>query len=60
MGERYLVTGVQFGMLIALTRKERQHMIEDIINTQFICDTDNTDVELDTITISNDYENGVI
>jgi len=55
MGERYLVTGVQLGMLIASSRNDRQRIIEDIIDSQFICDTDNTDVENDTIAISKMY-----
>lgn len=53
MGERYLITGVQLGTLLARDNKlERRMIIEDIVDTQFICDTDNTDIENDVVKIS--------
>ena len=37
MGERYLVSGSQLGVLIALpTQESRQKIVDDIIDKQFI------------------------
>lgn len=37
MTERYLVSGVQLGMLVALpTQQERNKLVDDIINMQYI------------------------
>lgn len=36
MGGRYLVTGVQLGMLVALDKKERLDLVEKIIDEQFV------------------------
>jgi hypothetical protein len=37
MGERYLVTGVQLGMLIALpTQADREELVNNIIDNQHI------------------------
>lgn len=48
MGERYLITGVQLGMLIEVSKKEnRKNIVKDIIDKQFIYNADNTSVEDD-------------
>ena len=48
MGERYLITGVQLGMLTELSNKEhRKNVVKDIVDKQFVCNTDNTSVEDD-------------
>ena len=40
MGERYFVTGVQLGMLIAMEiYKDRENLVEEIIDHQFIGNT---------------------
>jgi len=45
MAGRYLVTGVQLALLNGLQdAKEVKKMIDEIIDNQFICNTDNTDV----------------
>lgn len=37
MSERYLVTGVQLGMMQALqTEKEREKLVDEIVDKQFI------------------------
>jgi len=36
MGERYLVTGVQLGMLSQLPKADRLRLVKDITNTQYI------------------------
>ena len=36
MGERYYITGVQAGMLQTLELKEREKLVEEIIDKQFI------------------------
>jgi len=41
MGERYLITGVQLGMLIEILKKQRQKTIEKIIDEQFIGESEN-------------------
>lgn len=47
MGERYLVTGTQLGVLISLTDiDERKKIVEDIIDKQFIA-TSGQPVEAD-------------
>lgn len=48
MGERYLITGVQLGMLIETPKETQQCIVRDIMDKQFIYFTDNTDVEDDT------------
>jgi hypothetical protein len=40
MGERYLVTGVQLGMLVALPKDKRQKLIDEIIEKQFVGNSD--------------------
>ena len=48
MGERYLITGVQLGMLVALDDKDkREKAVNEIIDNQFVANTVNTDVEKD-------------
>jgi hypothetical protein len=36
MGERYLVTGVQLGMLIEFEKETRKKLVDEIIESQFI------------------------
>ena len=44
MAGRYLITGVQLGMLVALPNQEdRQKLISDIEDKQFLC---NSDIEI--------------
>lgn len=41
MGERYFITGVQLGMLIAIPDKEeRKKIVDEIIDKQFIGNTE--------------------
>lgn len=45
MGERYLVTGVQLGLLIAiLDEQERKKLVDVIVDKQFIGNTDNINI----------------
>ena len=40
MGERYWISGVQLGVLVALTEKaDRQTIIDEIVDKQFLGDT---------------------
>jgi len=53
MGERYLVTGVQLGCLVAFQDEgQRQEFVDSIIDGQFVGNTDNTDVEKDAKLVS--------
>ena len=48
MGERYLITGVQLGMLKALKDEaDVHHLIDNIIDNQFVCNTNNTNIGKD-------------
>jgi len=41
MGERYWISGVQLGMLIALTNQvDRSSMVDQIVDLQFLGDKD--------------------
>lgn len=40
MGGRYLVTGVQLGLLKALTGKEWEELLDKIIYNQFVFNSD--------------------
>lgn len=52
MGERYLVTGTQLGMLQAVDNKlERKEIIDDILRKQFIA-TSGCDIETDVHNIN--------
>lgn len=43
MGERYLVSGVQLGMLVATpSQEERQKIVDKIIDDQFLDNSKNT------------------
>lgn len=45
MAGRYLITGVQLGMLVALPKQEeRQKLVEEISEKQFLC---NSDLQID-------------
>lgn len=46
MGGRYLVTGVQLGMLKALTGKEWEKLLDEIIYNQFVFNSD-SEINLD-------------
>jgi hypothetical protein len=42
VGERYLITGVQLGLLIATNDEEkRKKIVDEIIDKQFITNTEN-------------------
>jgi len=48
MGERYLVTGVQLGLLtVTPDEKTRDKLVNVIVDEQFVGNTDNTDVAKD-------------
>lgn len=47
MGERYLITGVQLGMLIEIPKEQRQKTVEQIIDKQFIGESSSS-IEDDT------------
>lgn len=56
MGERYLITGVQLGMLAEIDDKvERKKLAEEIIDKQFITRTENN-IEFDVETVQQEYE----
>jgi len=40
MSERYLITGVQLGMLCALDKKDRCKLVDEILDKQFIGNSD--------------------
>lgn len=42
MGERYLITGVQLGMLKALNKEQSQEFIDDVIAKQFIFNSEDS------------------
>jgi len=44
MGERYVITGVQLGLLISANETDRKKIVDDIIDNQFIDNTINTNV----------------
>lgn len=45
MGERYLVSGVQLGLLIATPNEQsRKELVDTIIDKQFVGKTNNTDI----------------
>lgn len=53
MGERYLVTGVQLGLLTStLNEQARKEIVDIIIDKQYVCNTDNTNVAKDAEKIS--------
>lgn len=55
MGGRYLISGVQLGMLRTINSEtERKKIIDDIINKQFIHYSDN-EIEKDLEDILNHY-----
>ena len=57
MAGRYLVTGVQLALLNELKdAREIQKTIDKIIEKQFICKTDNTDVVKDAKVLSEFFE----
>jgi hypothetical protein len=46
MGERYVITGAQLGMLISVREvKARQNIVDDIIDKQFICNLENNQMK---------------
>jgi len=46
MGERYFITGVQLGMLVSIREsKERNKLMEEIIENQFICNLNNNEIK---------------
>ena len=58
MAGRYLVTGVQLGMLKALEDKaERDKLVDDIINDQFVGNSDQ-DIKDDVREITGNAEEG--
>lgn len=41
MGSRYVITGVQLGLLIAIQDEEtRKHLIDEIIDKQYLCEAE--------------------
>ena len=42
MGGRYCISGVQIALLLALDKKERAKLLQDIQDNQFIGDTQNS------------------
>ena len=57
MGERYLVTGVQLGLLIATQNESaRQEIVDVIIDKQFVGNTDNTDIVKDALRMLENME----
>lgn len=48
MGERYLITGVQLSMLhILKTEEEREKLVDEILDKQYVGKTNNTNIEKD-------------
>jgi len=54
IGERYLVTGVQLGLLISISSEQaRQEIVNVIVQNQFVANTENTNVVDDANKVSN-------
>ena len=65
MSERYWITGVQLGMLLAYTKDGSMHneameLGEGIIDKQFICPTEQTEPLKAHISDSNRYGDGTV
>lgn len=54
MGERYLISGIQLGLLKTLEGSEKKHMIDNILDKQFIGNS-GRNIDVDTVKVKKDW-----